>query len=148
LGYLSSDGAIVSWQGNDTGIPINQGSPAKLNGAVTDPGPAVDWIDVRQDGHLLIQGFPASPDLALLSHRLAYREPGGSPETSRTGKSIASLGYEITRLERLSAGKHVFDVCFAVLDGNVHPDRFMAELRSPVETLPTSFAGAVMPVAQ
>jgi hypothetical protein len=52
----------------DFGDAANGAAPlpaGALEIAIKDPGPSVDRVALRQDGHLLAQAFPTSRDLAL-----------------------------------------------------------------------------------
>lgn len=146
LAYNAAHDARLLWQGNDTGLAIDEEAMAGQQATAMDPGPSVDWLALRQDGHLLIQGFPSSPDLDLIQHRLTYHGHGGGMSAARGTTPTVRIGYEISHLEELGAGRHVFDACFAVLDQAADPHTFFRELRAPpvVAARPLRVASAAL----
>ncbi|HXR25972.1 MAG TPA: hypothetical protein VN742_11465 [Candidatus Binataceae bacterium] len=122
--------ASLLWDGDRAGLVLNEAPLAGRQSAAMDPGPSVDWVALRQDGHLLAQAFPTSRDLDLIQHNLTYRGPIDGAGAARGTTKMVKIGYEISRLEELSAGKHVFDACFAVLDESSDPQTFFHELRA------------------
>jgi len=136
LDYNATPDTLLLWQGSKVGLPINADRALGHQATVMDPGPSVEWLALRQDGQLLIQGFPPTTDFNLIGHYLTYQEPvdgtGPIPGTRRV-----IIGYEFRQLEALSAGKHVFEGCVAVLDGAADPQTFFSELHpAPVVVHP------------
>jgi hypothetical protein len=141
LDYSATHDTQLLWQGSRVELPVNADSAPGQQPVVMDPGPSVDWLALRQDGQLLIQGFPPTTDFDLIRHYLTYHGPvdgaGPVPETRRV-----IIGYEFRQLETLSAGTHVFEACVAVLDGAADPQTFFSELRAPAPVLVQSaFSG-------
>ncbi|MGO9263918.1 MAG: hypothetical protein ACLQBA_03360 [Candidatus Binataceae bacterium] len=127
--YGAPGDARLFWDGARAGLALKEEPLAGRQSAAMDPGPSVDWVALRQDGHLLAQAFPTSRDLDLIQHNLTYRgSADGAGAAHRT--TTVKIGYAISRLEKLSAGRHVFDACFAVLDESSDPQTFFRELRA------------------
>lgn len=105
--------------------------------AVGNNTPA-DWLALRGDGHLMLQTFASSRELALIKRRLYYRAAPAVAGTTRSAALAAGVGIETDGWQRLSGGSHRFNPLLISVPEGYGAKRAIAEASTaPLVTVRT-----------
>lgn len=129
LDFRDLSGYRLSYSGMN-GPPIAVGD-ARAEQQLEGNPPRVRWVAISGHGHLIIQTFIPTPDLALLKFRLYYHNSPLSPHEPESLKGESpGIGYLVSGWDNISSGTHRLTPILLNTSANYDPRILLAELHT------------------